>query len=55
MIDEHDISLLDSIGENTIIHPGVEILVENRQGDDRGIFIGSDTSSIPETGWCWGI
>lgn len=40
-------SLIDSIGKGSIIHQGVEILVENPQGDGRGIFIGSQCIIYP--------
>jgi len=47
MIDEYDRSLIDSVGNNTTIYPSVEILVEKKQGDGRGIFIGSDCIIYP--------
>lgn len=39
--DRTNLSLLSALGEESIIHQGVEIVVENPQGDGRGIFIGS--------------
>jgi galactoside O-acetyltransferase len=44
---ENERDKIDSIGQNTVVHPGVEILIENRQGDTRGIFIGSDCIIYP--------
>lgn len=39
--DTTTLSLLRALGEGSIIHRGVEMVVENPQGDGRGIFIGS--------------
>jgi acetyltransferase-like isoleucine patch superfamily enzyme len=40
-------SLIDSVGKDSIIHQGVEILVENPQMDGRGVFIGSQCIIYP--------
>lgn len=41
------VDLIDAIGEGSVIHPGVEVLVENQQNDGRGIFIGSECIIYP--------
>lgn len=38
---------VDRIGEETVIHAGVEILKENPQGDGRGLFVGSHCIIYP--------
>jgi acetyltransferase-like isoleucine patch superfamily enzyme len=47
MRDERNKDLIDSIGKNTVIHHSVEVLVENKRGDGRGIFIGADCVIYP--------
>jgi galactoside O-acetyltransferase len=43
----HTIEGVDRIGEDTVIHAGVEILKENPQGDGRGLFVGSKCIIYP--------
>lgn len=38
---------IDSLGDGSIIKPGVEVVVENRQGDGRGVFIGKHCIIYP--------
>ena len=42
-----ELTLIDSLGEGSIIKPGVEVVVENHQGDGRGIFIGAHCIIYP--------
>lgn len=39
----------DRIGDNTFIYPSVEVYIENRQPDGRGLFIGSNCLVFPRT------
>lgn len=39
----------DKIGDNTFIYPSVEVYVENRQQDGRGLYIGSNCLVFPRT------
>lgn len=39
----------DRIGDNTFIYPSVEVYVENRQPDGRGLYIGSNCLVFPRT------
>ena len=49
MIDEFDRTLIDAIGEGSILYPSVEILIENKKAvtDGRGLFIGSGCCLYP--------
>lgn len=39
----------DRIGDNTFIYPSVEVYIENRQPDGRGLSIGTDCIVFPRT------
>lgn len=39
----------DRVGDNTFIYPSVEVYIENRQPDGRGLFIGSNCLVFPRT------
>ena len=41
------LNLIDKIGENTTIHPGVEVFAKNTPMDGRGISVGSDCVIYP--------
>lgn len=48
MIDEFDHrNLVHTMGEDSIIYPSVEILIENGAGKDRGIIIGRNCCIYP--------
>jgi len=42
-----DLAKIDFIGNNTTIHSSVEILIENKKSDGRGIYIGSNCFFYP--------
>ncbi len=44
----------DKIGDNTFIYPSVEVYIENRQPDGRGMFIGSNCLVFPRTRFVMG-
>lgn len=47
MMDEKNLDHIEALGPETLIYPDVEFVVQNSQGDGRGIRIGADCRIYP--------